>query len=77
TPAVVVLSGLAPRRRESARMTRETLLQDGRIHPARMEELVEKHRVEMDNRIRQYGEAAAYDVGAPNLHPALSNIRGR
>lgn len=63
TPEVVVLSGFDPIRREIARMTMETLLQDGRIHPARIEELVEKHRVEMDNRIREYGKLLLMKLG--------------
>ncbi|HEW7118626.1 putative HD superfamily hydrolase [Streptococcus pneumoniae] len=63
--------------REIARMTMEMLLKDGRIHPARIEELVEKNRQEIDNKIREYGEAAAYEIGAPNLHPDLMKIMGR
>ena len=77
TPEVVVLSGFDPIRREIARMTMEALLQDGRIHPARIEELVEKNRLEMDNRIREYGEATAYAIGAPNLHSDLIKTMGR
>jgi ribonuclease Y len=77
TPEAIVISAFEPLRREVARHALEKLIQDGRIHPARIEEIVEKVRSELWEKIRQEGEATALEFGIPDLHPELVKMLGR
>jgi ribonuclease Y len=77
TPETVVLSGFDPVRREIARLSLTKLITDGRIHPGRIEEVVNKARAEVDLVIRQAGEQAAYDAGVPGLPPEIVKLLGR
>jgi ribonucrease Y len=77
TPEAVVISGFDPLRREVARIALEKLIVDGRIHPARIEEMVEKAREELDAHIREVGEQATFDAGVHGLHSELVKLLGR
>ncbi len=77
TPEAVVLSSFDPVKREIARMSLEKLVNDGRIHPARIEDVVNKVKKEMERKIREEGEKAAMDVGCEGVHPELIKLLGR
>ena len=77
TPEAVILSGFDPIRREVARIALEKLIADGRIHPARIEEMVEKAQKEVETMIREEGEAATLEVGVHGIHPELVRLLGR
>jgi ribonuclease Y len=77
TPEAVVLSSFDPVRREAARLTLEKLVQDGRIHPARIEEVHERSLAEIDERIRRAGEDAVAEVGITDIHPEMIKLLGR
>lgn len=77
TPEAVIISGFNPVRREVARLALERLIADGRIHPARIEELVNKAQQEVDDAIREAGEQATFDVGVHGIHPEIIKLLGR
>jgi ribonuclease Y len=77
TPGAIILSSFDPFRREVARQTIERLIADGRIHPARIEEVVEKVKTDMEESVRKEGEAAAFELGLFDLHPEILRLMGR
>jgi len=77
TPGAIILSSFDPYRREIARQSIERLIADGRIHPARIEEVVERVKQEMEDAVRKEGEAAAFELGLYDLHPEINRLMGR
>jgi len=77
TPGAIILSGFDPYRREIAKQAIERLIADGRIHPARIEEVVEKVKAELAESVRREGEAAAFELGLHDLHPEILSLIGR
>ena len=77
TPEAVILSGFDPIRREVAKISLERLMADGRIHPARIEEIVEKVRNELEEKLFEEGEAAAFSIGITDIHPEILKLLGR
>jgi len=77
TPEAIVISGFDPVRREVARIAMERLVHDGRIQPSRIEEVIEKAKLEVDRSVREAGEALALEVGVPGLHPEVMQLLGR
>ena len=77
TPEAVILSGFSPIRREVARLAMEKLISDGRIHPGRIEDVVEKSRKEVEEKIQQAGEEACYEAGVHGIHPEMISLLGR
>ena len=77
TPGAIILSSFDPYRREVARQAIARLIADGRIHPARIEEVVEKIKIEMEETVRKEGEAAAFELGLYDLHPEVLRLMGR
>jgi len=77
TPEAVILSGFDPMRREIARIALEKLITDGRVHPARIEEMVEKARKEVDAQIKEEGESATFETGVHGVHPELVRLLGK
>jgi len=77
TPEAVIISGFNPVRREVARLALERLIADGRIHPSRIEEVVNKAEQDVDNTIREAGEQATFDVGVHGIHPEIIKLIGR